>query len=252
MTKEIVGQPASVPALSPETQAIMSLIEQIALNPQADVEKMRAVMDMKMQMFNRGAEIEFGAAMARVQAEIEPVARKAQNSQTNSAYAKLEHIIEQCSHIWTKHGFALSFGSADCPKEGYYRITCVCSHSSGHKQEYQADLPADVAGIAGKANKTGVHGFGSTMSYGRRYLTNMIFNIALKNEDRDGNRPQQQVGLNSAQVENLRKAIAAAGMTEEQFCNNKKVGIGALQDLPPARLKGAIAFLQSLAQDGVK
>lgn len=245
-------QQSAVPGLSQETQAIMSLIEQIALNPDVDVEKMRAVMDMKMQMFNRGAEIEFNAAMARVQAEIEPVARKAQNNQTNSTYAKLEHINEQCSHIWTKHGFALSFGSADCPKDGYYRITCVCSHSAGHKQNYQADLPEDVAGIAGKANKTGIHGFGSTMSYGRRYMTNMIFNITMKNEDKDGNKPQIKTGLNDAQLKVLRDALKVIGMTEAQFCQHKKINVVSLDEFPPQRLKGALAFLQSLAQGGAQ
>lgn len=173
--------------ISQETRAIMDLIQQIALNPQADVEKMRAAMEMKMQIFNRGAEVEYNAAMARVQAEIEPVRRTARNNQTNSNYAELDRIIQKCSPVWTGHGFALSFGSADCPKDGYYRVTCVCSHSAGHSVKYQADLPEDVAGIAGKTNKTGVHGFGSTMSYGRRYLTCMIFNIALTNEDNDGN-----------------------------------------------------------------
>lgn len=171
--------------VSEETKMMMQMIEQVALNPEADVEKLRAVMDMKMQMFNRGAEIEFNAAMAKAQAEMVPVIAKSENKQTNSKYAKLERIIEEISPIWTKHGFALTFGSGDCPREGWYRVECEVSHSAGHSKKYHADLPPDTVGIAGKTNKTPIHGFGSTVSYGRRYLTCLVFNIAVKGEDND-------------------------------------------------------------------
>jgi hypothetical protein len=172
--------------VSAETQAIMQMIEQIALNPQADVEKLRAVMDMKMQMFNRGAEIEFNAAMSLTQAEIEPVSRTAQNKQTNSKYAKLENIIKECSPIWTRHGFALSYDTADCPLPDHYRVTCEVSHRAGHSKNYHMDLPIDNAGINGTKNKTGMHGAGSTISYGRRYIACNVFNIAITDEDTDG------------------------------------------------------------------
>jgi len=99
----------------------------------------------------------------------------------------LENIIEQLSPIWTRHGFAVSFGTGDCPTEGYYRVECELTHSAGHSKRYHADLPCDMTGIQGSVNKTGIHGFGSTMSYGRRYLVCMVFNVAVKTEDDDGN-----------------------------------------------------------------
>ena len=175
----------TLPAVSEETRFMMDMISQIALNPDADVEKLRAVMDMKMQMFNRGAEIEFNAAMALAQAEIEPVARTAINTQTKSKYAKLENIITKCSPVWTKHGFALSYDTGDCPLERHYRVTCEVSHRAGHSKHYHMDLPIDDAGINGTKNKTGVHGAGSTISYGKRYIACNIFNIAIKDEDND-------------------------------------------------------------------
>jgi hypothetical protein len=223
-----------------ETAAIMDMIEQIALNPNADVEKLRAVMDMKMMMFNRGAEIEFNAAMAKVQQEIEPVARESHNSQTKSTYAKLESIIQACSPVWTAHGFALSFGSGDSTKPGYYRITCTCSHTAGHSVEYFADLPEDVAGIAGTTNKTKIHGFGSTMSYGRRYLTCLIFNIALVNEDNDGNKRQPannppktptKPTITDAGLDATIIKIKAGEMTAEHLLKNRALTPGQRKKL---------------------
>lgn len=238
--------------LSNETQAIMSMIQSIALNPEVDVTKLRAVMDMKMEMFNRGAEIEFNAAMAKAQAELVPITKTAYNSQTRSKYALLENIIEQASPIWTKHGFALSFDTGDCPTPGYYRVLCECTHSSGFSKNYKADLPIDSTGIAGTVNKTGTHAFGSTVAYGRRYLTCMIFNIAVKNEDDDGNGKKldhaaKVLTLTNAQIENLRNALKMANVSEELFCANKNIQISRIEELPQSRMAGALRMLKNFA-----
>ena len=83
---QVIEHQSAPPAVSTESQAIMAMIEQIATNPNIDVTKLRAVMDMKMEMFNRGAEIEFNAAMAKAQAEMLPVVKTSDNKQTKSKY----------------------------------------------------------------------------------------------------------------------------------------------------------------------
>jgi hypothetical protein len=188
MSNEIV-QAGNLPANEPDM--MMSIIQQIALNPDISVEKMQAVINMKMQVFDKNAEIEYNKAMILAQQEMLPVIKTAKNTQTSSTYAKMENIAKQCKPIWTKHGFALQFGTADCPITEHYRVTCEVSHAAGFNKKYQADLPIDDEGIKGQKNKTGCHGFGSTMSYAQRYLTIMIFNITLEGVDNDGNRQQQ-------------------------------------------------------------
>jgi hypothetical protein len=48
------------------------------------------------------------------------------------------------------------------------------SHTAGHSRHYQADVPIDNTGPKGAQNKTMTHGFGSALSYGRRYLKLLI------------------------------------------------------------------------------
>jgi len=198
MNEVTIQQQSALPVVSQETDMMMQLIQQIALNPDIPVEKMQAVINMKMQVFDKNAEIEYNKAMILAQQEMLPVIKTAKNTQTSSTYAKMENIAKQCKPIWTKHGFALQFGTADCPIAEHYRVTCEVSHAAGFNKKYQADLPVDDEGIKGQKNKTGCHGFGSTMSYAQRYLTIMIFNITLEGADNDGNRPppqQQQTQL---------------------------------------------------------
>jgi hypothetical protein len=125
--------------------------------------------------------------MVRAQAGIGPVFRDKFNAQTSSSYAALESIDRKISPVYTAHGFSLSFGTGDSALVGHIRTLCDCMHEAGHTKQYHVDLPIDSAGIKGSVNKTGVHAAGSTFSYARRYLTMMIFNVVLTNEDDDGN-----------------------------------------------------------------
>src|SRR5690606_25050529 len=88
--------------------------------------------------------------------------------------------------VYTSHGLALSFDTADSPLEGHVRVVCRVTHTGGHAQVYTHDNPLDLTGIGGKVNKTATHGRGSAITYARRYLTLLIFNLRTGQDD-DGN-----------------------------------------------------------------
>lgn len=178
---------AASPAATNESTAMLTMIQRAATDPAFDADKMQKMMEMYERHTDRTAAAAFNAAMVRAQAEIGPVFRDKFNAQTSSAYAALESIDRKISPVYTLHGFSLSFGTGDSPLVGYIRTVCDCMHEAGHTKTYHVDLPIDSAGIKGSVNKTGVHAAGSTFSYARRYLTMMIFNVVLTNEDDDGN-----------------------------------------------------------------
>jgi hypothetical protein len=174
--------------ISATASQILTVIERAASNKDIDVDKMERLLQMQERILAKEAESEFNEAMQTVQAEIPRILRDATNPSTNSKYTRLESLLKIVVPIYTKAGFSLSFGTADCPVQGHYRITCTVSHkgrAGSHTRPYQCDIPADTMGMKGSLNKTATHGFGSTMSYGRRYLTLLIFNIALINDDTD-------------------------------------------------------------------
>ena len=167
----------------------LAVIERAAGNKEIDVDKMERLLQMQERILAKQAESEFNEAMQRVQQEIPRILRDATNPSTNSKYARLESLLKVVVPIYTAFGFSLSFGTSDCHVPGHYRIVCDVAHkgmAGSFTRHYQCDIPADTTGMKGTLNKTATHGFGSTMSYGRRYLTLLIFNIALINEDNDG------------------------------------------------------------------
>jgi hypothetical protein len=175
------------PAATNESTAMLTMIQRAATDPAFDADKMQKMMEMYERHTDRTAAAAFNAAMVRAQAEIGPVFRDKYNAQTSSSYAALESIDRKISPVYTAHGFSLSFGTGDSALVGHIRTLCDCMHEAGHTKQYHVDLPIDSAGIKGSVNKTGVHAAGSTFSYARRYLTMMIFNVVLTNEDDDGN-----------------------------------------------------------------
>jgi len=209
-----------------ESTALISVIERAARDPHIDIDKMERLLVMQERIFAKNAEAEFNAAMAACQAEMPRIVPTFRNEQTQSDYAALEEIDRIARPIYTRHGFALSFGTEDCPIKDYYRQTCKVSHRAGHSEMRHADLPIDTVGLKGNPNKTGIQGFGSTMTYGQRYITKLVFNIVIGGEDNDGNGPT----LSPTQIENIEKKMVEAGTNRAQFLEFWRVK--SLENMP--------------------
>ncbi len=169
-----------------EPPSLMNIIAR-ALHDGTDIDKLDRLLQMQRELIADERRLAFNAAMAACQAEMEPVARNAYNPQTQSRYAALPAIDRAIRPVYTRHGFALTFGTGTPSTPGYINVTCRVSHSAGHVEEYQLEGHPDTTGTRGQVNKTELHGLGSTISYLRRYLTVLVFNIAILTDDDDGN-----------------------------------------------------------------
>lgn len=236
----------SAPAVSGETTAIISMIERAARDPSVDLDRMERLFEMRERMVAREAETAYQTAMTAAQAEMPRVFRDAENSHTRSNYARLETIAKAVTPIYTRHGFALSFGTDASPIEGHYRLTCEVTHAAGHRRTVHADLPSDTMGAKGTANKTAVQGFGSTMSYGRRYLTLLIFNIALTNEDNDGNDFGEPPCISEQQASQIETLLRETGANLGKFLGIFRVE--AVSAIPAGRYGEAMAILRDRQQ----
>jgi hypothetical protein len=88
--------------------------------------------------------------------------------------------------IYTKHGFSLSFDTADGAPADHVRVVCRSRTATATSEPPHLDMPADGKGAKGGDVMTKTHAIGAAVTYGKRYLLGMIFNIAV-GEDDDGN-----------------------------------------------------------------
>lgn len=227
---------------------ILNVIAKAAADPKTDVDKLERLLAMQERVMQREAEQAFNAALRTAQDEIHPILRNRTNSSTNSKYADLEAVSDAIDPVLRTHGFSQSFGTADCPMPGHYRVTCRLSHTAGHHRDYQADVPADTTGIKGTQNKTATHGFGSALSYGRRYLKLLIADVATT--DDDGRAAGNGGPINKQQLEVLNGLCDAVKADKAAFC--KYLKIGALPELAAADYNDAVHVLKQKDQDAAR
>jgi len=206
---------------TPEAAAnnIVAVIERAATNPDVDIEKMERLLAMQERIMDREAEMAFNDALNQCQRDIPTVFKAAQNADNKSRYAKLEAVDEAIRPFYVKHGFSLSFGSRSA--EGGVTVTCKVSHRGGHSREYELTGALDSTGMKGGATKTAIQGLGSSVSYLRRYLTCMIFNVILTDEDNDGQAVEQF--LSPTQVKILVEKLGGPGERVAAFCKSLSI-----------------------------
>ena len=182
-----------IPAPEPKELAItpMSLM-QMALET-GKAEQLQILQEMYFKDKERKAEEEFNLAMNAVQAEIGRVKPNLLNPQTKSRYASYDKLDAELRPIYTRHGFSLSFSEEDSSKPNHVRVICYVSRG-GHTRVYRKDMPVVTTGIKGNEMMTLTDATSSADSYGKRYLVKDIFNVAIGEDDDDGNGGQQNQG----------------------------------------------------------
>jgi hypothetical protein len=172
--------------------SLMEVIARAASDPSVDIDKMERLIAMQERIQARQAESAFNIAMNAAQSEMRPIAANASNPQTRSRYATYDKLDRVLRPIYTEHGFSLSFDEGESPKPEHVRVLCYVSHNAGHSRTYHRDMPADGKGAKGGDVMTKTHAAGAAGSYGARYLLKGIWNVAVGEEDDDGNDVRQQ------------------------------------------------------------
>jgi len=217
-------------------RTLLQVCAEAARDKNVDVAKMKELLAMARLEQDRAAEAEFNEAMRACSADMPPIAKDSWNQHTKSKWAKLEKISKAVDPIIHKHGFTLSYGMGTSPLNDHYRIICDVSHKGGHTRRYEADIGTDSKGPKGEGTKSLAQGSGSSISYGRRYLKCMIFDINIVGEDNDGQGASSEQ-ITAKQAEALNDRIDEVGMNKAKFC--AAFNIDGVAMLPANRLKEA-------------
>ena len=226
---------------SSEAASLIRVIERAAVNPDVDIDKMERLLAMHERILAKNAESAFNDAMTRVQAEVGRVAADLNNAQTRSKYASYTALDGKLRPHYTAHGFSISFDTGQESPEGFVRVLAYVSHSAGHTRTYNALVPADGKGAKGGDVMTKTHAFGAGTSYGMRYLLKMIFNIAIGEDDNDGNDPDPET-VSQEQAANITALLTEVGGDKVKFLQYFRVG--SIDAIPAASYARAIAALE--------
>lgn len=183
------------------------------------------------------------AAMAKAFAEIEKATKGAVNPHFKSKYADLGAVIDAIKPPLIKHGLFFTQRCHGTSGDGGVFVETVLHHSGGEEMS--------LGELFVPANKQDAQGFGSALTYARRYSLMTAFGVPA--EDDDGNAaarsaPRQQATNGSAPItDSQRDLIAtlapAAGKTLQGICEAYR--IGSLKELTEAQAVKLIERLKS-------
>jgi hypothetical protein len=252
-----VMPPAAPPAAPPPT-TVMELIARAGSDPNFDVAKFAALLDIRdreedraLKIAEREAEAAAHAAMAEVQAKMVRIAADAANSSTKSRYATYAALDRALRPLYTAAGFGLTFDEevgavgADMVRVVAYLTHAVKGAKISHTRVYRVDIPADGKGAKGGDVMTKTHAHGSAFTYGKRYLLGMIFNIAIGKDD-DGNAAgdTDAAGITAMQLQELEALIKEVNAKAENVC--KACHVETLAEMTQKHFEQAKAKLETM------
>ena len=236
MNTAIAQRDSVLPVVAGESATILQIIQQVAMSPTADIDKMERLMAMHERFQAQQQKQQYDEALSLMQEELPVIGErggiKDKNGRIQSTYALWEDINEMIKPVMAKHGFAITFRTPR--NERGIEVEAVLSHRAGHREVTSILLPADTSG-----SKNAVQAVASSVSYGKRYTAGALLNFTTTGEDDDGNGgPQVTPRVTSIQATQL------AGLLEK--CSDKAKEAFAKIHGTPAAVEKAV-FDQVLA-----
>jgi hypothetical protein len=218
--REVVVAPHAISA--PEMhREVMGFVDRALADPNTDVAKLRALLDMGREVRAENAQALFAEAMFRVQAKLRPMVRSRTVKLTKDGkdlgsydFLPAEDIDDVLRPLLEEFGLWEVFTTEPRADGGGLVGTLEVGHVAGHSRKVTLPLPLDTG-----AGRNNLQAYGSTVSYLRRYLREMMFSIIRKGADDDGKRGGQRF-IEQAQVDELRAMAKEAGRQEATFLAN--------------------------------
>jgi len=176
-------------------------------------------------------------AMLAVQEGLNPVSRNAENTFKSSRYATLTKVQEVCLPLLKANGIWLSQFTLPTDPGAIYLVTRIMHVESEEFQESHLIMPAP---------KNDPQGYGSALTYARRYAMQVAVGIVCEDDD-DGNKASQSLAGEDANADpgTARTGKGSKGQGKKQ---PEKIGPPPSATGPdiPESVKKAIAELPPL------
>lgn len=178
-------------------------------------------------------------AMAAAFAEIDAATKSATNPHFRSKYADLGAVIDALKPALIRHG--LFFTQRCVPAEDGISVETVLHHSGGEKE--------GLGTLYVPANKRDPQGFGSALTYARRYALQTAFGVPTEDDDgqaaarstpRADPTPPQAIKDETRDL--IQQLAPGAGKTVQGICEAYKVA--SLKELTESQGQAVIARLR--------
>jgi hypothetical protein len=237
-------------AAASEATTLISVIDR-AIATGADIDQIERMYALYERASARAAKSSFTAALMQAKALMPKIIKTGTiegnvkddrgakvGKAKQSTYAKWEEVCAQIEPVLAANDLVLTFETAQ-PAADRVSVTAVITHVDGHAERSQLALPIDTGGA-----KNNVQGWGSSVSYGKRYAAFALLNlVGHDDKDTDGVPPSQFI--TEEQEATLRDLLEATEADLPKFCGYFK--IEKLPDLKASDFDRAVSALKKKA-----
>jgi hypothetical protein len=214
------------PALTP-----MAMIEK-AVASGAGIETLERLMSLQERWEANEARRDYDAAIAQARAKIKPTVKTREASfgsgKAAYKYEDLADIAEDVDPILAEYGLSYRWEAAH---EGPVMIiTCIVSHSRGHREKSSLPGKPDTSG-----SKNDIQALGSMVTYLQRYTLKLALGLAAAKDDDTHavSAKPPSPPISDAQYDSLLSYMEAAAVTLERML--EVAGVDRLTDITEAQ-----------------
>src|SRR3954470_11917942 len=174
----MTAQEIAKPEAESREGALDAFIKQAALDPEKyDLDRIERLILMRDQENEKFDNAEFNIALAGVQGQLKAITADQRNASTHSKYTSLPRIIGEIQQSVADHGFHVTFNTEPTGAPDLIRIVGFLSRGRVVRR-YAVDMPVSTKGARGNDVMVPTHATMSSITYGRRALLGMMFNLA--------------------------------------------------------------------------
>jgi hypothetical protein len=237
------GQAVAAPAAE---GSMMNFIAAAVNDPRIDVAKLDALLRMQREIKADDAKAQFNRDFIALALELPRITKDGDleypidkrnpegPKRKISTYAKWERIDAEIRPILHSHGFALGF-TTEKREGGGLVVIAILRHRDGHQTETPFPVPLDTSG-----GKNDLQGYGSSLSYGKRYAATAALNIITVGEDDDGVRGGTRY-LTTGQAAEIKKLLQETNSDVARFLQHYGVpDVESFEERDFVRVKNAL------------
>lgn len=200
----------------------------MAINRDLDIDKLQALIAMKVAEEERQSKRTFDAKFAEMQAAFEPVRKAKQGDKAK--YAPIEDLQKKYDPTIAAHGFSYTWNEEQLA-DGWIGITLLIS-GHGHTRTNSKAMPPYKPDTtqSGKSIMNAMQAEGVRSSYGRRYTFISGFGLTIEGEDTDGVSPEDLTDLENIIAKLEKNESKEAYMKEYARLWNANQGERWIQD----------------------
>jgi hypothetical protein len=174
----------------PESVSLLNIIAEAARNPDTNIANLQALLQMQREVLADQAKIAFTRALWRLKKDLPHIGKdgtielitKDGVSKGKIKFARWEDMAKVIEPLMDREGLTLSFDTEERIRDGGGSVIIgELTHIDGYSRKARFSLPLDTG-----PGRNNLQAAGSTLSYGKRYVAEMLLNIVRKNEDDDG------------------------------------------------------------------